>query len=234
MPCPTGSFTALWNHIGKCLRCSVCDFNQVATSACTADSDVQCECRQGYYNIDDMCMRHSQCPVGEGVLANGTATEDTVCQTCPDGTYSDIASNQQSCMQHQNCEAAGLKLVLKGCIWHNSVCVSSEEAKSKDGAEYLKEILPGFFVHQKMNPRRLRQLVYKLTNEKRTSHQSGSDTLAQINTWLASATVKELRDLPAVLNEIEAAHVGEKLHKKLQRIDSHLKGISASENEVTE
>ncbi|XP_062291962.1 tumor necrosis factor receptor superfamily member 6B-like isoform X1 [Scomber scombrus] len=235
MPCPTGSFTALWNYIDRCLRCNVCDYNQVVKKACTAESDIECECRQGYFNIHGMCVRHSQCPIGEGVLNHGTANQNTVCQICTNGTYSDIASDQQSCMPHQSCEAAGLKLVLKGSSWHNSVCASSEEIKSKDGAEYLKEILPTFFVHQKMNSRRLRQLVHKLTNGKTpTHHLGGSDCLAEINTWLASATVKELRDLPAVLVAITADNAGVKLQNKLHRIDSHLKGMYAEneENEV--
>lgn len=72
-PCPSGSFTELWNYIGKCFRCSLCDRDQVVKKACTADSDCQCECKPGYYHWrnSDMCLRHSRCPVGQGVLSNG-------------------------------------------------------------------------------------------------------------------------------------------------------------------
>lgn len=72
-PCPSGSFTELWNYIGKCLRCDVCGQNQVVKRACTADSNCHCECKQGYYYKTeyDMCIGHSACPVGEGVLSNG-------------------------------------------------------------------------------------------------------------------------------------------------------------------
>lgn len=41
--------------------------------ACTVDSDCQCECKQGFYQagLDDLCLPHSQCPLGQGVLSNG-------------------------------------------------------------------------------------------------------------------------------------------------------------------
>ena len=61
----------------------------------------------------------------------GTPNADTVCQVCPNGTYSNMVSDQQSCMQHQNCEAAGMLLVLNGSTWHDSVCTSCEELRSK-------------------------------------------------------------------------------------------------------
>uniref|UniRef100_A0A8C9XV11 TNFR-Cys domain-containing protein n=1 Tax=Sander lucioperca TaxID=283035 RepID=A0A8C9XV11_SANLU len=115
-PCPQGSFTELWNYIGKCLRCGVCGHNEVEKTACTANSNCQCQCKQGYYHKKnyDMCVRHSECPSGQEVLTKGTADEDTVCQTCPDGSYSDTVS-----------------LVLKGSIWHDSMCTSCEELKSR-------------------------------------------------------------------------------------------------------
>ncbi len=61
----------------------------------------------------------------------GTAYEDTVCHICPNGTYSDIVSAQHNCMEHKSCDAAGLQLVLKGSIWHDSVCTSCEEHGGK-------------------------------------------------------------------------------------------------------
>lgn len=72
-PCPSGSFTELWNYIGKCLRCGVCGPSQVVKRPCTADRDCQCQCQQGFYyrSQSDMCRRHSECPVGQGVLSNG-------------------------------------------------------------------------------------------------------------------------------------------------------------------
>lgn len=78
-PCPSGSFTELWNYIPKCLRCGICGQHQVEKTACTADKDCQCECKQGYYYKKkfDMCLCHSECHYGEGVLTKGRSPSDT-------------------------------------------------------------------------------------------------------------------------------------------------------------
>ncbi|XP_044026823.1 tumor necrosis factor receptor superfamily member 6B-like [Siniperca chuatsi] len=236
-PCPAGSFTELWNYIGKCLRCGVCSQNQVVKTACSADSDCQCECKQGYYYEKkyDMCLRHSECQSGQGVLTKGTADEDTVCQMCPKGTYSDTVSAHQNCTEHKHCNASGLELVLKGSTWHDSVCASCEGLRSRDGADYLKEILPAFFVHQKMPITRLRRVVQRLPSEgdrkqKETSGLNLSDLHVRINTWVASATAKQIRQLPKILPRANSA--GERLQRKLQRIDSHLNELCFGGNEV--
>lgn len=159
-PCPQGSFTELWNYIGRCLRCGDCGRNQVVKKECTANSDCQCECKQGYfYRQDyDMCVRHSECPSGQGVLAKGTASlhylrfilpltvsfidrlcvspagtpeRDTVCGRCSVGTFSDISSTDQNCTQHKSCSDAGMHLVLKGAVWHDSLCANCRDRKGK-------------------------------------------------------------------------------------------------------
>ncbi|XP_070777875.1 tumor necrosis factor receptor superfamily member 6B [Enoplosus armatus] len=238
-PCPPGSFTELWNYIGKCLRCGVCGQNQVVKTACSADSDCQCECKRGYYYKKkyDMCLRHSACPPGQEVLTPGTPDEDTVCHVCPNGTYSDTVSADQNCTEHRSCDAAGQHLVLKGSTWHDSVCASCEELKSREGADYFREILPAFFVHHKMPLRRLRQIVHKLPSEggRRQGGTSGlnvSDLRARINTWVASAPAQQIRQLPAALTKTGASGAGERLQNKLQRIDSHLNELCPLGNEV--
>nr|XP_046273267.1 tumor necrosis factor receptor superfamily member 6B-like isoform X2 [Scatophagus argus] len=237
--CPSGSFTELWNYIGKCLRCGVCGYNQVEKKACSADSDCQCECKQGYHYKKkfDMCLRHSDCPAGQGPLSIGTPHEDTVCHVCPNGTYSDVVSAQQNCTEHRSCAAAGLQVVLRGSTWHDTVCASSQELQSRDGAEYLREILPAFFVHQKMPLRRLRQVVHKLSSEdsKRqggTSRLNPSELDERINAWIASASAKQVRDLPAALRKAGASSAADRLQNKLRRIDSHLEELSDLRNEV--
>ncbi|XP_073319343.1 tumor necrosis factor receptor superfamily member 6B-like isoform X2 [Pagrus major] len=225
-PCPSGSFTELWNYIGKCLRCGVCGQNQVEKTACNAESDCQCECKQGYYYKQkyDMCLPHSVCPAGQGVLTRGTPQQDTVCHDCSNTTFSDVNSALQNCTEHKACDAAGQQLLLRGASWHDSVCTSCQ---STDGADYLKEILPAFFVHQKMHSRRLRHILNKLPSENSrrlgaTSGLSGSDLLERINTWASSATAAQIRQLPAVLKKAGATGSSEKLQNKLRRIDDHL------------
>lgn len=238
-PCPAGSFTELWNYIGKCLRCSVCGQNQRVKTACNASSDCQCECQQGYYykEKNDMCLPHSKCPPGQEVLNLGTADEDTVCQVCPNGTFSDTFSPQKNCTEHKCCEAAGLQLLLKGSTWHDGVCASCRGHSVKDGADYLKEIIPAFFAHQKIPIRRLRRIVHKLPSEngKRRGKTSGltfSDFHKRINAWVSSATATQIRQLPAILTKAGADGAGERLQNKLQRINSGLNDLCGSGNEV--
>ncbi|XP_029299267.1 tumor necrosis factor receptor superfamily member 6B-like isoform X2 [Cottoperca gobio] len=232
VPCPSGSFTELWNSIAKCLRCGVCGHYEVVRTACSADSDLQCECNQGYYykKSSGMCHRHRQCPSGQEVLTKGGADEDTTCHSCPIGTYSDTASAHQNCTQHKRCDAPELQLVLKGSTWHDSVCKKREELESRDGGDYLKEILPAFFVHQKMCIRRLRQIVHKLRSEDGKKQRSSGLNLSalhvQINTWVASATANQIRQLPAILTKTGANSAGERLLNKLKKIDSNLSQIS--------
>uniref|UniRef100_A0A8C9XT35 TNFR-Cys domain-containing protein n=1 Tax=Sander lucioperca TaxID=283035 RepID=A0A8C9XT35_SANLU len=209
-PCPQGSFTELWNYIGKCLRCGVCGHNEVEKTACTANSNCQCQCKQGYYHKKnyDMCVRHSECPSGQEVLTKGTADEDTVCQTCPDGSYSDTVS-----------------LVLKGSIWHDSMCTSCEELKSRG------EITTSPPNHTTI------WVMHKLPSEdgKRQGATSGlnlSDLHARINAWVASASANQIRQLPEILAKTGANSAGERLQSKLQRIDSNLKQLCALGNEV--
>uniref|UniRef100_A0A8D3C6W2 TNFR-Cys domain-containing protein n=1 Tax=Scophthalmus maximus TaxID=52904 RepID=A0A8D3C6W2_SCOMX len=237
--CPPGSYTERWNYIRKCLRCGVCGHNQVVVSACAADRDCQCECKAGFHGRGryDVCMRHSQCPSGQGVLTRGTAEEDTVCQVCPNGTFSDAVSSVQNCTEHRGCAAAaGLQLLLRGCTWHDSVCVSCTELR--EGGSYLREILPAFFVHHKTTTRRLRRVVHNLPTED-GKKQTGLSALgveelnARLSAWVASAGERQIRQLPEVLSKIGAQNAGERLQSKLQRIDSHLNKLcGALGNEV--
>ncbi|XP_041664873.1 tumor necrosis factor receptor superfamily member 6B-like [Cheilinus undulatus] len=238
-PCPEGSFTELWNYIGKCLRCGVCGHNQVVKTKCTAERDCQCECRKGYYykRKYEMCLSHSECPTGHGVLTEGTAEEDTVCQICPNGTFSDTVSTHENCTQHKSCHAPGLMPVLRGSTWHDSVCMSCSESASKDGADYLREIIPSFFTHQKMPVRRLRQILRKLPTENGKRHEAISslqmpELLQRINAWVASSPAEQIRQLPTIVIKTGANNAGERLQSKLQRIDSQLAKLCDLNNEV--
>ncbi|XP_038135683.1 tumor necrosis factor receptor superfamily member 6B-like [Cyprinodon tularosa] len=226
-PCPQGSFTELWNYIGRCLRCGVCGRNQVVKKACTADSDCQCECKEGYFYDQryETCLQHKECPSGSGVLAKGTPEKDTVCSICSPGTFSNISSTDRSCAQHRNCSEAGLVLVLKGSTWHDNVCANCGELK--DGATYLKEIIPAFFMHHPMKIQRLRRIVQRLPSEDgkkqgRPSELSFSKLHSQISSWVSSATPEQIRQLSAFLLKTKAIHAGEKLQRKLNRIVSNL------------
>ncbi|XP_069024903.1 tumor necrosis factor receptor superfamily member 6B isoform X2 [Embiotoca jacksoni] len=227
-PCPRGSFTAHWNYISKCLRCGVCGNNEVETTGCSADTDCSCECKPGFYfrRDYDMCWRHRECASGSGVASEGTAHHDTVCQTCSNGTFSTFSSGKQNCTEHRQCDAAGLKLVLCGATWHDSVCANCSQIR--DDAVYLREIIPAFFVHHKMHLKRLRRVVHKLPSADGRKRETTSDLdlpvlHERIGAWATSATPQQVRELLVVLKKLGASGTGERLQKKLQRINTHLK-----------
>ncbi|XP_060948343.1 tumor necrosis factor receptor superfamily member 6B-like [Limanda limanda] len=237
-PCAPGSYTEIWNYIRKCLRCSTCGRYEVARTRCTAHSDTQCACKEGLYRPtqNHMCTRHRACASGEGVLSKGTSEQNTVCHVCSNGTFSDSVSALQNCTAPKSCDGAGQHLLLRSAPWHDSVCTSCSELR--DGASYLREILPAFFLHHSMSEKRLRRLVHLLPSEDGKS-QGGTAALqlpelnARLNTWIASAAEKQIRQLPAVLKRIGTGSSGERLHSKLQRIDSGVQQLcGALGNEV--
>lgn len=238
-PCPQGSFTELWNYISKCLRCSPCAHNQVVKSACTAERDCECECRAGYYYSREpgMCLRHRDCPTGQEALTAGTPDEDTVCHTCPNGTFSDVVSAQKTCVQHRSCEASGLQVALKGSVWHDSVCVSCQDATSQDSAKYLKQILPSFFAHHSMALRKLRSILRHMLRADGKKHDHVldlelSELQTQINSWVASASAEQIRQLPSVFARARAHSAAERLKGKLSRMDAQVSEVCGLNNRV--
>ncbi|XP_029023706.1 tumor necrosis factor receptor superfamily member 6B-like isoform X2 [Betta splendens] len=233
-PCPDGSFTELWNYIPKCLRCGACGHNQVVKTECAPDADCTCECKKGYYYKEsyDACVAHRTCAAGEGVLTEGSPHNDTVCQVCPSGTFSTSVSAQDKCEPHQNCEAPELKLLLRGSNWHDSMCVNCDGLRSTDGADYLRELLPAFFLHHNINSRRLRRILHRLPGA-RPSDASGPhlSLWERLGAWAASASAPQIRLLPEVLSKAGADAAGERLLHKLQRMDAGLQRCSAR-NEV--
>lgn len=107
-----------------------------------------------------------------------------------------------------------------------------------DGAEYLKEIIPAFFLHHNINIRRLRRILHKLpgvgdgNKPTETSVLNLSALHERLNAWVASATASQIRQLPEILKKAGVDHTGERLHNKLQRIDSNLNELCALGNEV--
>ncbi|KAI3358229.1 hypothetical protein L3Q82_003231 [Scortum barcoo] len=224
-PCPSGSFTELWNYIDKCLRCGVCGHSQVEKTACSPDSDRQCECKQGYHYEarSDMCVRHSECPPGQEVLSRGTLDKDTVCRICPNRHLlrHHLGSPQLLGAQElQRCRAgAGAE--------------GLHVARQHTEPTTFREILPAFFVHQKMSIRRLRRIVNHLNRADGHFRHNLSDLHVQINSWVASATPEQIRQLPDILMKAGANGAAERLQNKLQRIDSNLQTLG-NEVELTD
>ncbi|XP_029587684.1 tumor necrosis factor receptor superfamily member 6B isoform X2 [Salmo trutta] len=232
--CPKGAYTEFWNHISMCLRCSMCAENQVVKQECSPFNNCECECKEGYYfnKRYEACIKHKECPPGYGANTTGTPQQDTECVQCQPGFYSNVSSAKAICVAHSNCEAGGLRVVLKGRGWHDTLCASCDDLKTRDGAEYLQEILPAFFIqlHQKMGLQRIRRLAMRLPQEGGKKQLRGTVMKLSrrglndfMNSWDQGAGKDQVRKLPEMLRKTGARNAADKLELKLKYIDQQFK-----------
>ncbi|XP_062343307.1 tumor necrosis factor receptor superfamily member 11B-like [Osmerus eperlanus] len=236
--CPTGSFTELWNFIPKCLRCGMCVGNRVVKKECTPSQDCVCECKQGYYFnkwLQD-CTRHTECSSGYGVISKGTAEKDSKCEQCSSGFFSVEISSDAPCTPHSSCTAADKHVMLKGRTWHDVICASCAEIISRDGAEFLRQILPGFVSHDKMSVSKMRRFVKNNppAGSSRPTHASisrlsQSDLIGRIKSWVHMATVEQIRKLPETFMKSRIIVGADKLQWRLERIDALVKLCKSKE-----
>uniref|UniRef100_A0A3P9LTC6 TNFR-Cys domain-containing protein n=1 Tax=Oryzias latipes TaxID=8090 RepID=A0A3P9LTC6_ORYLA len=125
--CKHGTYTATRNHVSKCITCKKCSskIHLKEESACTAERDTVCVCERGYHcsNPDcDHCRSVTSCSQGTGVKVLATRTNDTICQTCEKGTYSNVTDFYSPCKAHTRCEDIGRQLLTPGTKELDAVC----------------------------------------------------------------------------------------------------------------
>ncbi|XP_033987625.1 tumor necrosis factor receptor superfamily member 5 isoform X1 [Trematomus bernacchii] len=67
-----------------------------------------CLCQEGFHCSSAECITcvpHTTCTPGDGALSRGDHTQDTVCQKCPEGTFSNDSSWDGPCKQWTECES---------------------------------------------------------------------------------------------------------------------------------
>ncbi|XP_041941917.1 tumor necrosis factor receptor superfamily member 11B-like [Alosa sapidissima] len=65
--CPLNHFTQFHNYLPKCLYCFTFYSEHQVVKECTAFNGRVCECQESYYKRADFCVKHRDCPPGEGV-----------------------------------------------------------------------------------------------------------------------------------------------------------------------
>ncbi|KAJ8394633.1 hypothetical protein AAFF_G00044360 [Aldrovandia affinis] len=228
VPCKALHFTEFWNYLSKCLYCNnFCGENEFVKQECSALSNRVCECTDGFYRNQEFCMRHTKCPSGHGVELKGTAHRDTVCVKCSSTSYSPVNSAHEPCIDHTDCASLGLETVVAGTIWHNNICASCEDLNSRGGLDYLKEILPGFFTHQRMNPNKLQRFMNKLVlkNGDRAPEHSGHWDTSNVlqnhfREWLKEASKERLKELPEILRKVRLHNAADKLERKIKKVEN--------------
>ncbi|XP_059909810.1 tumor necrosis factor receptor superfamily member 11B-like isoform X2 [Gadus macrocephalus] len=122
-PCPERHYAEHWHWRDTCQYCtSVCKERQLVKQQCNSTHDQLCECAPGFHLEVEFCIIHNTCPIGYGVAAAGTPESDTVCERCPQGSFSSVGSPTEACRPHKNCSALGLKLLRAGTPSSNTLC----------------------------------------------------------------------------------------------------------------
>ncbi|XP_029105619.1 tumor necrosis factor receptor superfamily member 14-like isoform X2 [Scleropages formosus] len=129
VPCVGSTFIDKPNGLTKCTPCMACDhgLGVKTVKECTASSDTVCGVLEGNYCIDPYkggcraAQKHTTCKPGHFIKHPGTEYSDTVCENCPEKSYSNGSST--SCTPHTDCASRGLCTLKQGDSVSDSECV---------------------------------------------------------------------------------------------------------------
>ncbi|KAM6924455.1 tumor necrosis factor receptor superfamily member 14-like [Xenentodon cancila] len=108
--CVAGTFMDKPNGLKRCHPCTTCDPGSglKVKSPCTLTSDTVCEAAEGFFCIDSTthgcvaAQKHRSCEPGQYIIEKGTASTDTECSNCRNGTFSN--GTMTFCQPHTKCE----------------------------------------------------------------------------------------------------------------------------------
>ncbi|XP_033181961.1 tumor necrosis factor receptor superfamily member 14-like isoform X3 [Anabas testudineus] len=128
LPCVEGTYMNQPTGLKQCFPCSQCDAGSglKIKSLCTTSSDTLCEPLEGFYCVepsDNGCgaaQKHKRCEPGQYISQKGTASTDSVCSDCSDGSFSD--GTFPSCLPHTQCETKNLQLLKPGTTSTDAEC----------------------------------------------------------------------------------------------------------------
>ncbi|XP_042317549.1 tumor necrosis factor receptor superfamily member 11B [Sceloporus undulatus] len=166
-PCPDQYYADDWNSNEECQYCNVvCKELQYEKVECSSTKNRVCECIEGRHLELEFCLKHTACPPGFGVVQQGTPERDTVCESCPEGYFSNETSSEAACQQHTNCSALGVKIMRKGDATCDNVCQGERTDKSDQQCEIditlCEEAFFRFAVPTKLTPSWLNTLKESL------------------------------------------------------------------------
>ncbi|XP_018587952.1 tumor necrosis factor receptor superfamily member 14-like isoform X2 [Scleropages formosus] len=172
VPCIGSTFTNKPNGLSYCFPCTVCDQGLLVKTVkeCTASSDTVCGVLEGNYCIDPYgggcraAQKHTTCKPGHFIRQPGTDSADTVCENCPENSYSNGSST--SCTPHTNCESKGLSPVKPG----NSV---SDSQCGQNGGPVIAWIVVGIIFVLSLVGGGVALCIFRFSTKKTNSSPSG-------------------------------------------------------------
>ncbi|XP_050924405.1 tumor necrosis factor receptor superfamily member 14 isoform X4 [Lates calcarifer] len=133
LPCLEGTYMNQPTGLKNCFPCTNCNTGsglKIKTS-CTSTSDTVCEPLEGFYCMDvkdkghGAAQRHKHCEPGQYISKKGTASTDTECSDCTDGTFSN--GTFTSCQPHTQCESVNLQMIRPGTATTDVECGHSSK-----------------------------------------------------------------------------------------------------------
>ncbi|KAJ8016435.1 hypothetical protein DPEC_G00007180 [Dallia pectoralis] len=158
-PCPESHYTEIWNYIERCRYCNrFCTNDEIESVQCTQLHNRQCECKDGFYSKYGSCLRHSTCPPGQGVIANGTTHADVKCQPCAEGFFSNEWSSSKACQSSSVCPPD--RTTIPGNEMNDVYCSScKKESRTVEDQAVCDGELLKFLDMQVLTPRKQKRLV---------------------------------------------------------------------------
>ncbi|KAG5854795.1 hypothetical protein ANANG_G00041540 [Anguilla anguilla] len=110
------TFSDIYSHTESCQPCTQCIGMLRMQTPCTDSNDAICMCDYGYFmnRATGSCEECTLCPEGEGMVVRCEHDRDTICEDCPEGTYSDQESSLDPCLPCGTCEDS-LEIELQQC-----------------------------------------------------------------------------------------------------------------------
>ncbi|NXO84866.1 TNR16 factor, partial [Sitta europaea] len=89
-----------------CKPCTQCVGLQSMSAPCVETDDAMCRCAYGYFQEESSgsCRECRVCEVGFGLMFPCKDSQDTVCEECPEGTFSSEANFVDPCLPCTTCE----------------------------------------------------------------------------------------------------------------------------------
>ncbi|XP_038606231.1 tumor necrosis factor receptor superfamily member 6B [Tachyglossus aculeatus] len=224
-PCPTLHYTQYWNYLDKCRYCNVfCGAQEEEVHPCSATHNRVCQCQSGYYTYMDFCIEHSTCPLGSGVVSQGTPTKNTQCQECPRGTFSDNSSRTEPCQSHQNCTLLGMKVNVPGNRFHDTLCTRCDNFQlnsSEPGNRDCEQALIDFVAYQDIPLKRLLRLQQVLGRRGGRRTDQGFQVVMQKKLLQQLMEKREAQTSDALITELLQALRTVKLYGLIEKIQKH-------------
>lgn len=100
------TFSDVVSATEPCKPCTECVGLQSMSAPCVEADDAVCRCAYGYYQDETTgrCEACRVCEAGSGLVFSCQDKQNTVCEECPDGTYSDEANHVDPCLPCTVCE----------------------------------------------------------------------------------------------------------------------------------